>query len=909
MAGEARIAPRGGVRYDSVVRVRLLAITALALIACSDVQHRVPLDVGPDELAIVAVLDGAALQVARVGADESVRVAFPPDSRMVVWRFSPDDFVDAAGRPLDADELDALEVTTVAEGGCGRCTYDALFAPQRLSSGDVCALPSFGAFDVYENDGGPRPMVDDELVRDLAARVFLRRPGACGCEDRPLKPARDLEVVQVDEDEPRIAAAAHHLFADGTAFAIAPGHLVAVAADGTIRARRADDLGGALLSTTEVHDGLLVAFDDPARPTGDASYRHLSKDLTITRPEGLPRLGGPALVTDASGVVYLAGVLEPDRAPRHALYRCVTSSAGQYDCVDETISPGTCDETPFDFERGVVTADAVVFVGTRGQLYVRSAADGRWACHPGLSVFGFVVDGERYEQEVVDDVVIASDGTLYVCATGVRATGITSRHFTGVLWATELSGVRSASDLASPLSAVETAKADDHLCTSLSVAAGGAVRSLWGFGDFAIDAAAGVEVARHRGAGRPWAGAAPELHPEIPEPVLDHYAAGAWKLAVTASRGLYRRAPDATDYSPIYAPRGAPRGPMTALAAAQPGTVIAFGSKVQRYTRRDVVERRTIDVAGYPQTPDSHADVALVAPGAPHRALVTTHRALLWRCDKSGTTRTPCLPPAAPDRVSVLEVDLAEQRVVREHTPPIAQPATFVDGAALADDVFVLLDSKSNVFAMIDSSLELLSVEWDDPATETVRERRPATVAWSSVDGADGVAWLVGDGLVGRIAWRPNRRLMVEGFWNDRLGAPWTADDGTVTTPHTIDAWCADRAVVLGIGTTLSGTVRLAVRPWRLQGGAPSLALQPIEVDAVESDGRAFSKRLKWVQPAGALRFDDGALIYTYDEGTIEPRGGPRHLAPFSYVGGHAVSGDLALIGGEGERVVAVQPR
>ncbi len=890
--------------------IALLALLAFVAAACSDVQHRVPLGPGPGEVLLVAVVDDGALEVTRIDAETSVRVAWPPGAKMIVWRFAAGSFVDASGHPLDDANLDALEVSTSSVGGCGRCTYEALTSPQRLSPGDVCAVPSFAEVEVFENVDGPKAIDDAEVVREAASRVFLHAPGDCGCDDPPLRPARDLEVVQIDGDEPRIAGDVHHLFDDGTALAIAPGHIVSIAADGTIRNAPAPELGGQVLASAPIHDGLLLALDDPDRATAEATYVHVAKDLVVTRAEGLPRLGGPALLTDASGDVYLAGVIEPARAPRHGFYRCTTATAGQYECTEQLSASGTCDEPTFDFARGVAvtsTAGTAFFVGERGQLYARNAADGRWECHPGLSVFGFFIDDNAYAHDVVDDVALTSDGVLYVCSTGTRPTGATSRHVTGVLWATDLAGVRSTADLTSPLTSFETAKADDALCASLSVE-GVRARSLWGFGDFAIDAVAGIETARHVGLGQPWAGEPPELFGEALDPVLDLYAVGGWELAVTAARDMYRRSPGTMDYAPIYATDGVRRGPMTALAATEPGTIVAFGARVDRYTRRGGITRETIDVPGYPPTPDSHADLALVAPGADNRAIVATHRALLWRCRIRGTSRTPCLPPSAPNRVSVLDIDLAEGRIVDEYLPPIANPSAFVGGAALADDVFVLLDSRGNVFSLIGSSLELLTVEWDDPSTPVI-ELRPSPETFEAIDGTDGVAWLVGDGLVGRIAWRPDRRLVVEGFWHDRIAATWTPDDGTRVFPFTVDAWCADRAVVMSIGTTLSGSVRLAVRPSRLAGSGPSLRIVPIAVDSAEADARGFSKRMSWVRPTGALRFSDGTLIYTYDDGTIEPRGGPRHFAPFSYVGGHAVSGDFAVIGGEGERIIAVQPR
>lgn len=885
-----------------------IAFATLFVAGCSDVQHRVPWEVEPGELAVVAVARGDALETAIVDAAASVRIQFPPQSTMVVWRFSAGAFVDAAGHPVGAEALAEVQVTTEPTGGCGRCTYEAVAAPQRVGAGDVCAIPPFGEVEVYENTGDVRRIEAPDLARSIGRRVFLRWPGACPCEDRPPKAATAVVLRQIDDgDDGHVATSVHHLFADGTVLGITPGYGVAVDPTGRLRSASIPRITGRVFAKSERRDGLLLAFADAERNHA-ATYVHVAKDLEVTVVEGLPDVLGPAFASGDADTLFVAG-RRSDGTGGHAAYRCASSSTFDFTCTEEVTRPGACIDTTFELFRGLATSSTTgtsLFVGARGQLYVRNAEDATWTCHPGLSPFGFDVGADRYVHDVVDDVALDANDLLYVCSTGERPVGPTSRRITGIVWATALAGVREASDLSEPLRAVEVDKAEDALCTSLSTDSTGlGVRIVYGFGDFVVDAVDGLVAGRLRGFGQPWSGAAPDLLAEAEDPVLDYHEASGWALAVTAARWMYRRAPDATAFAPVYVGRGARRGPMTALAPAEPGRIVAFGARVESYERGESTRREAIVVDGFPPYPDGHADVALIAPGAPSQALVASHRADLWRCDVRDTKRTPCIPPAVPREVVVQQIDLARGVVVDEDVPPVAQPAAFVSGAVIADDVFVLLDARSNVFAKIDGALRRLRVEWDDPTTEP-QEQAPGAVTWASIDAADGVAWIVGRGALGRVAWRPDRTLVVEGFWHARLGAPWEPEGAGETIPFVVETWCADRGVILGMTTTPSGLPPTSLSHWEL-GADDELTLVPLEVVDGDSAQRSFTKPLAYVRPSGALRFADGTLVPYYDDGTVEPGAGRSRIAPFGEVGGHVVSGDFAVVGGEGGRILAVE--
>lgn len=912
-ARSVRHAPNPSYPPRPVVHRSAMTTIALFSVACGDVQHRVPLDLDADTFAVVAVLVGDDVEVVRVDDEAFARVRFPPESHLVVWRFAKTDFVDGAGRPVDATVLDGMRVATEPAGGCGRCTYDALVAPQRVAAGDVCGVPRFAEAELFENDGGPVAVRDDALVARIAERVFLAWPGDCACEDAPLKSRSSFELVQVDAETPNVALRSVHLMADGTVIGVAPGHVVAIDPNGDVRTI-APPPHGYQRAALETDDGVLVAFEDPD-PTEMGTIYTLNtpgpERLTV---EGLPEMQTRVMTRGADGAVYVGGRIVRGGVFEHAVFRCEAQRPTSYACTREQTSPAKCGGEVFDFVGGVTTTSTnatTILLGDRGQLFVRSAATGAWACHAGLSNFGYRIDGNLFAHANIDDYAMTADGRFYACSTGERSTGTSSRHVTGVLWWIDLAGVESFDDLP-PLVDLLEEGSSLSLCTSLSLDPDGdRIRTIWGFGDFVLDVTPGRDPVQLGRIGQPWdEGAVAELVPEAADPVLDYFEVGGWTLAVTAARWLYRRAPGETTFTPIYTSDTPRRGVMTAFAPTEPGTIVAFGSGVHRYTKADPrPTREAIAVEGYPPARDSHADVAVADPDDLDRVVVATHRAERWRCFIRGTPQVPCVPPASPTQVRLSIVDLAAGRAIDIGAVPSAR--SIVAGAALGGGVFVFLDTGDRVFALIDDTLVEVPFEWDDPTTAET-EIAPSSVSWIDLDGRDGVAWLVGRRSLGRIAWRPDRGLVVEGFWHRRLGAPWTATGELETLPSSIDAWCADRAIVSALAGIPGNTITV-IRPWSLGhdprcGGEFGLCPFP-DPDEIELRFRWFSKPLALVRPEAALRAADGTLAFLYDDGTVEPRAGPRLVTPFSFVGGSAVSGDLVLVGGEGERVVAVEPR
>ncbi len=885
---------------------------ALALVsgACSDVQHRVDLDLDPETFAIVAVLEGEALEVTRIDDETSARIRFPPGSHMLVWRFDAEDFVDVRGLPVDAATFSELEVTTNPNVGCGRCTYEAIEAPQRVAPGDVCGLPRFAEAEIFQNSGGPTSLVDSALEASVAARVFLAWPGACSCDDAPLRSRPDVELVQVDSGEPNVATRAGRLLPDGTVIGLTPGHLVAIDPSGEIR-QGPTTPEGYIRALLDTDDGILVAFEDRDPTRDGTNYRLITREPRAEVVMGLPQMQTRALVRGADGAVYVGGFIQRGDVVGHAIFRCTAQNSTTYTCVEESTASGTCGDDLFPFTGGVTTTSTnatTVLLGERGQLYVRSAADAAWRCHIGLARFAYRLNGNLFTHAFIDDYAIQKDGRFYVCSTGERSTGPNSRHVTGVVWSFDLGDVERFEDLPTTLDVIEEGSSLS-LCTTLSPAPNANfVRTVWGFGDFVVDIEHGRDPIQYGRIGQPWdEGAEAELLTEVADPVLDYIEAGDWAVAVTAARWIYRRAPGETTFSPIYTSREPRRGVMSAFAATEPNTIVAFGSGVHRYRQASPrPTREPITIEGYPPARDSHADVAIADSGAPNRVVVATHRAERWRCFFRGTPRVPCLPPASPTEVQVQLVDLETRSVVGSVSPG---SQSFVAGAALGGGVFVFLDAGGRVFAMIDRAFVELEMEWDDPTTDAT-EIAPPVVGWDDLDGRDGVAWLVGRGTLGRIAWRPGRKLVVEGYWHDHLGAPWTSGDELETIPTSIETWCADRAVITGVQWSTGVTDTTGLRPWTL-GEDPrcgsGLGLCPFpEPEADELRFRSFSKPFAWVRPINSLRFEDGTLLFLYDDASVEPRVSPRLLLPFSFVGGAAVSGDLVLVGGEGERVVAV---
>ncbi len=869
--------------------------------ACSrGEQHAVPVALDPGEFAVIAVLDGDRLEVDTLVDGRATRIDFPQGSTLFVWRFDADALVDRAGHPLDDATLAAAKATTEPTEGCGRCTFEAVSSPQRIAPGDVCHVPDFVAAEAFENVGGPTVVNVPTLASKVAKRVFVTWPGACPCApDAPIREVAGFEIVS-EEAGSSIATRSGYLFDDGRIIGLTPTHAVTIDAAGQVVEQKFPEAQGHVRALTPVPDGLLVAMADP-KPTSDGTiYRVVTHEGSLEPRVDLPTLLVQAMFSGPDGALYVAGPAFDVSATKQ-IYRCTQTNTTSYVCAEETVAAAACDLSAFRFTNGIKTPTAVI-VGNHGELVVRDANTSTWTCHVGLQGRQYFHEDVLYTHDFVDDYGLAPDGRLNLCSRGFNSTGASS-----VLWSIDLSGVETVADLPESL-AVSTLSTTYERCHSLSVdPQTGRVRTIWGFGETVVDVLGTQITLRANGIGRPWDGATPEVLPEVHGPVLDLLERGDYKLAVTAERSLFRRGPDGDAYEKVYGTLGGRDGPMSAMAPRDDGSVVTFSRGSAVFSRENgVVVRSRFTLDGFPPTANTLPDVAVADPVVPSRLVVTAHEAPRYRCTTRGTTRTPC-PPTFPDRVDVFVVDIDEGVVLDRVEPPVDDPAIFVAGAALASGVFVFLDRFGRVFAMIDRAFVELDVEWDDPSTQVV-EPRVIDPEWTDLAGRDGTAWLVGRDLVGRVVWRADRTLAVEGFWHRRLGAPF----GEVV-PKTIDLSCADRGVVLGV-TELEGTTfTQAISPWVL-GREPEFCAEAAfglcpfpERSASELRFHSFSKPLSWVTPLGALRFGD-AVAFLYDDATIEPRGGPRDSPPFTYVSGYAVTDDLVLIGGEGQRVVSVTP-
>ncbi|MEQ9502183.1 MAG: hypothetical protein RIT81_35260 [Deltaproteobacteria bacterium] len=885
---------------------RAITLALLLVVACSrGEQHAVPVALDPGQLAVIAVLDGDRLEAETLVDGRATRIGFPQGSTLFVWRFEADALVDRAGHPLDEATLAAATATTEPTEGCGRCTFEAVSSPQRIAPGDVCHVPPFVTAEAYENVGGPTVVNVPTLASEVAKRVFVTWPGACPCA--PDEPIGELSGVEIAPEAPgpSIATRSGYLFDDGRIIGLTPGHAVTIDTAGEAREHVFPEVHGHIRSIAPEPDGLLVAMTDP-KPSGDGTiYRVVTHEGVLGPRVGLPSLWVEAMYRSPDGALYVAGkTLDLDAATQ--VNRCTQSAPSSYVCTEETIVSGACDLRAFRFTSGVAPPSAnptTILVGNHGELLVRDASASTWSCHLGLAERQYFHEDVLYNHDYVDDYGLAPDGRLNLCSRGFNSTGASS-----VLWSIDLTGVETIEDLPETLVAA-TLSTTNERCHSLSVdVPTGRVRTIWGLGRTVVDVIGTQVTNRANGIGRPWDGSTPDLLAEVHGPVLDLLERGDFQLAVTADRSLFRRGPDGDAFVQVYGSRGGRVGPMAAMAPRQDGSIVTFTGGPAVYSREEgVVVRSRFTLDGFPPSANALADLAVADPVVPGRIVVTTHEAPRYRCTTRGTTKIPC-PPLYPTRVDVFVVDIDEGRVLDRVEPPVDDPAIFVAGAALASGVFVFLDRFGRVFAMIDRAFVELEVEWDDPSTQVV-EPRVVAPEWTDLAGRDGVAWLVGRDLVGRVVWRSDRTLAIEGFWHRRLGEAF----GEVV-PKTLDLSCADRGIVLGVTEVEGTTFTRAISPWVLGHEPVFCADAPFglcpfpQPSAAEQRFHSFSKPLAWVTPLGALRFPGGAVAFLYDDATLEPRAGPRTITPFTYVGGYAVTDDLVLIGGEGQRVVSVTP-
>ena len=191
--------------------------------ACSEPRVEIPLELRPEDLAVVvSVIDGRA-QVSLHRAEPGEPVAIPSDAGRSLYSFvlRPEDFVRPEGTPVGAEGLRGVSArlerdeAPAGQGACGRCLVLARGAPQLVNPGDSCTparflpqavwLPGDGGYGCRAAPGNPacaRAASEAELaeLEEIRRAVRIEWPGACACTPEEGPSSGNLELTSVSPE-------------------------------------------------------------------------------------------------------------------------------------------------------------------------------------------------------------------------------------------------------------------------------------------------------------------------------------------------------------------------------------------------------------------------------------------------------------------------------------------------------------------------------------------------------------------------------------------------------------------------------------------------------------------------------------------------------------------------------------
>lgn len=226
-----------------------------------------------DDLVIFAT--ATAQDEPQVVAVDAFVAAGPEDSRGFVTPNGAPFFVfrvplsalAGAARPLTRGDLVAARVVRAdAElpgGSCGRCLAPAAAPPLVVHDGGACRLPAFVEGELYTpTDGGFVPRVDPSAERAVAAarrQIRIDWPGACACRDTG--PGPSLAGLEIEPIAPEGGVWPFERVAEGSSGVVAAfGDRAAIAFDReggawTTRVTELDRFPAEIQAVTALRDG------------------------------------------------------------------------------------------------------------------------------------------------------------------------------------------------------------------------------------------------------------------------------------------------------------------------------------------------------------------------------------------------------------------------------------------------------------------------------------------------------------------------------------------------------------------------------------------------------------------------------------------------------------------------------
>lgn len=809
-----------------------LAAMAFVLVGCRAPEYHVhPDDAERGDLVVVARSssgDALDLTVEIYDPDRGVRLDAHDGDHLLVWRLAPSDFIDASGRSFDPASF-AAEVAVRLEPP-GRCAVPAVRAPQRLTEGDRCGIPTFVEPEVWRRDAPDRVVRIDapERVDATRARLALMvgNEAVCGREE-PARLAR-LEVCPIGGPgavHPREVAVS----SSGVVGAVSESFYTRIDTSGTVAQQR-------LAPSLRFPE--IGMFEDRALVTTNLAFVSGGALRAFSLAPGagpaavsVPELSASAILTTSIGEVLALGRVQQtlDFVPHSMACR---SRDASWSCravpvVADARCPATTGRLPLYGATELGGGDQVAATD-HGDLFYRMAGSDEWICNPGDAEAPYETSDGRFDPTRL--VGVTSLGRRVFLALQGES-GLVVSSF-------EIPFLERVGTAAVPFVPTRTTRAGRTFEYAFASAAAPTTRLLGVHGRaMRVDAAGEIveeidDVAAELFDGAPSG--------TVPRRILQSH--NGWTVLLTEDGVLYRASPGSRELTALTALQGFARAP--AVVASDDAGFAIFRSF-------EAPARLSIDTAC--------AGHRFAVMGDPIARTVLTARGAGAGFWLAGTADTgPWLERRDASLASV---------ALRPLPAEVGEPVEL----APLDAEHVLVRSRAGaLFVASPDRTERLE---DDEKTE-----------WRSASASNGVGWVGAAGRLGRVTPIGVGRWRLESDWLDRVASE-AFDAHVRREPPVVAAVAANCAddVQLNLLEDLSTTgpfVDETHTAWRIVSRLGALTLD----ENPSLDRRSESAPLT-AEPPVAVSPDGRFLVFSLHPepvGTLVRFGAERHAFPHS---------------------------
>jgi len=244
-----------------------LCFCSVALLNCRDVQ-KLNLESGENDLIISAVVTpgGAITQLSKRLAHQNSQVFRYDKSRaLVTWVIRQNQLITAEGETLSEEQIEALTIRTrnspSPDGSCKKCTAPSSGGPQLFHPGDACVIPEIA-------EGIIKTESDDfsDNLKKLRESIVIDFPGNCDCAAKPIGLAAPLKYRVFHPHGDPWPYSDFSVSQSGIVGTFSETYAEIRHPDGQVFQRYAEDLPflGPVISVTSVSDGFLVLAQYPS---------------------------------------------------------------------------------------------------------------------------------------------------------------------------------------------------------------------------------------------------------------------------------------------------------------------------------------------------------------------------------------------------------------------------------------------------------------------------------------------------------------------------------------------------------------------------------------------------------------------------------------------------------------------